>query len=130
MDQVNQAINHVSISGKLSKKYAKFSVTKNGKSRATFSVQVTDPFTRGQYFQAFEAWGEQAEQIRTSYDGDVLFVRGYLSFDSWTDKDTGRKKTLTRVVASEIETHQANRPTHDQRSNNGWQKDSYEDDAP
>ncbi|HVI77588.1 MAG TPA: single-stranded DNA-binding protein, partial [Candidatus Acidoferrum sp.] len=50
-----------------------------------------------------ELWGRQAE-LAGEYlkKGRPVFIEGRLKLDTWDDKQTGQKKYMTEVVASDI----------------------------
>ena len=49
-----------------------------------------------------EGWGEVADAIMESKKGDMVCVKGTLCESTWTDKETGKKRSSVFVKAYEV----------------------------
>lgn len=64
----------------------------------TFKNKSTDKFETSTEFVPCEAWDTGAERIaKVLQKGDPVRLEGSLKQNSWTDKDSGQKKSVLRV---------------------------------
>ena len=64
----------------------------------TFKNKTTDKFESSTEFVPCEAWDTGAERIvKVLQKGDPVLLRGSLKQNSWTDKESGQKKSVLRV---------------------------------
>ena len=56
------------------------------------------------FFADCEVWGKQAEIVeKYATKGGVVYVEGRLRNDTWEDKQTGQKKSRTKIVCDKIQ---------------------------
>ena len=104
------ALNRVQLIGRLGRDpEARFTAT--GKKYATFTVAVNRTWksAEGEKQEATDwflvnAWGKLGE-ICLDYlkKGRLVFIEGRLRSERWEDKDTGEQRTLTVVVARNMQ---------------------------
>lgn len=101
------ALNHISISGRLTKD-PELRYTQSGKAVASFTLAVDRDFTsrdggeRETDFINCVAWGTTAEFVSKYFDkGKMAIVAGRLQMRNYTDKD-GNKRTAAEVVAANV----------------------------
>jgi len=104
------ALNRVQLIGHLGRDpEARFTPT--GKKYATFSVAVNRPYktAEGEKQQATDwflvnAWNKLGETcLQYLKKGRLVFVEGRLRSDRWEDKESGEMRSLTVVVASNMQ---------------------------
>lgn len=68
---------------------------------AVFTVATTTKRGNGEdtAFVDCKAWSAVAERVGQLSKGDSIFVTGRLTTESWDDKDTGKKRYKTVLVA-------------------------------
>lgn len=101
-------LNTVSIQGRLTA-VPEFKHTNSGKAVTSFSVAVNKSYSKDNPpeqtadFINCTAWNKTAEFISRYFDkGSQILIRGRLSTRSWTDKESGKKRSSTEVVAEEV----------------------------
>ncbi len=63
-------------------------------------------------FVDITCWGKLAENVsKYMKKGGLIFVGGRLKFDSWDDKDTGKKRQKLSVVAENIQFLDSKKPS-------------------
>lgn len=85
--------------------------TPRGTLVANFELAVNRSFSNGDgekteetTFIGFAAWNKTAEIIeRYCHKGDELYVEGRLVNENWEDKETGKKRTKTKVIVENIQ---------------------------
>lgn len=95
--------NSVYIMGHLGRD-AETKFTSNGHSITTFSVALTEK--RGEsektVWAEVKAWNLPAEAMNTLTKGRLVQIFGKLDSESWTDKDSGKKRSKMLVVATTV----------------------------
>lgn len=101
-------LNTVSIQGRLTAT-PEFKQTNSGRSVTSFSVAVGKSYSKGNPpeqtadFINCTAWNTTAEFISKYFDkGSQILIRGKLSTRSWTDAESGKKRSSTEVVVEEV----------------------------
>lgn len=55
-------------------------------------------------FVGVTLWGKLAEIVQQyARKGNPIYIEGRLTQDSWEDKDTGQKRTKTKVIAENVQ---------------------------
>jgi single-strand DNA-binding protein len=104
-------INEVRLAGRLTRD-AELKYLPSGTAIADFSVAVSKrrkgedgKYTEQVAFIDVAAWGKLAEfcgaQLRK---GAAVYVAGELRQDSWEDRESGQKRSKTKVTASSVQT--------------------------
>lgn len=77
--------------------------TSTGKSVCEFTLAVNDGKEEKAYFAAVVTFGATADACsRYLAKGSQAMVEGKLTNDEWEDKQTGQKRSRTRVYASRV----------------------------
>ena len=72
-------------------------------SNRRYRKQGDDQMQEETCFVTITVWGRQAESCNQYLNkGSGVLVEGRLKFDSWDDKDTGKKRTKLTVVADRV----------------------------
>ena len=104
------SVNKVILVGRLGKD-PEIRSTPNGNSVAKFSLATDDRYTdkSGEKQERTEwhnivAWGKLAE-ICGQYlrKGKLIYIEGSIRTDTWDDKETGRKKYRTEIIANQMQ---------------------------
>jgi single-strand DNA-binding protein len=103
-------INEVRIAGRLTRD-PELRVTPKGTPICQFSVAINRTWKDGDgnkreevYYADIEAWGRTAENISKYFNkGQEIYVAGYLRLDQWEEKDTGKKRSRTKIVLERFE---------------------------
>lgn len=85
--------------------------TPKGTVVANFELAINRQFLSGNgdkqeetTFVGFTAWNNTAELIeKYCRKGDELYVEGRLTNESWDDKETGKKRTKTKIIVESIQ---------------------------
>lgn len=104
------SINTVLIGGNLTRDPELTFLPNGGTPVCNFNVAVNEKYTdkEGQKkesvcFVEVVAWKKTAELVAEYLrKGSPVVVEGKLSQDEWTDKETGKKRTKTKVTASKV----------------------------
>ena len=101
-------LNTVLIQGRLTAA-PEFKLTNSGKEVTSFSVAVDKSYSKDNPpeqtadFINCTAWNKTAEFISKYFDkGSQILIRGRLSTRSWTDAESGKKRSATEVVVEEV----------------------------
>lgn len=102
-------VNHVVLVGRLGKDPETKSVA-GGQTLTTFSLATDESWTdaRGEKqsrtdWHNITAWGKLGE-ICAQYlrKGKLIYIEGSIRNEQWDDKETGQKRTATKIVASKM----------------------------
>ena len=79
--------------------------TQSNKTVASFNLAISEGYgdKKKTLFVSVEAWQKTAEALqRFGAKGNRVAVEGRVSVDEWTDKDTGKKRSRVKFVASNV----------------------------
>ena len=95
-----------------------------GKAITQFSIAVNQGKTKDAMWLDIVAWEEIAEHVNSdAMKGTEVEVRGRLTQESWTDKNSQQKRKAFKVVASEV-TILRNGKEDDEREGSGFADDN------
>ena len=99
----NLNYNRVTLAGRLTED-PKLTVTPSGISVCRFTVAYNPPGkSSAPEFYTVDAWRNKAEFVTRYFRrGSSILVDGKLRQESWEDKQTGKKRTVTVIEASDI----------------------------
>lgn len=98
-----RSINQVIVMGRLTRD-PELQTTATGKSVGSFSLAV-DRLGQdaGTDFFDVTTWEKQAENVQNFLGkGSKVLVQGRLQQDTWDDKDTGKKRSKTIIIANDV----------------------------
>lgn len=99
-------INRVELSGNLTRD-PELAVTPNGKQLLKFGLAVGERRGDKAYTHFFDCiiWGSYGETMqRYLHKGQKIAIAGSLHYSSWTDKESGNKRSKVEVYVRDIDT--------------------------